>query len=186
MPNEFADHRASLKEQSHDVLKNIVEDIEVRILSSTDNLMDVGEDEPYLFEEKSLSEIRDSLTTSLNTSIDIDEIENESVVDECDKIPNGKRGTPDGGDKEDDEKEDKTEKDSGDSEGTDDTVREKVGSAPGTDSDEVKDEDDDVKDDSDLTSGTDTKEQETTVSDQTTTVDTPQVSRHLIPYSSEY
>jgi len=94
-----------------------MEDIEVRIQSSTDNLMDLGEDEPYLFEEKSLSEIRDSLTASLDTSIDIDEIEEDGE---------GERGAPDGGDA-DSKEEDKTENTSGDSEGTDDTVREKVG-----------------------------------------------------------
>lgn len=119
VPNEFADHRASLKEPPQEIIKNIVKDIELRIQSSTDNLMDVGEDEPYLFEEKSLSEIRDSLTASLNTSIDIDEIENESVGGEEEEAVKGEgqRGAPDGGDKEEEEKEDKTEKDSGDSEG---------------------------------------------------------------------
>lgn len=180
VPNEFADPRASLKEPPIEILRNIDEDIEVRILSSTDNLMDVGDDEPYLFEQKSLSDIRDSLTTSLDTSIDIDEIENESAAE--DEGKECKRSDPDGGNgesstkDEDEEKEDKTEKDSGDSEGTDDTVREKVGSGAGTDSDETKDEEEhDSKDDSEITTeDTDTKElAETTVSEQTTTLETP-------------
>ncbi|KAA0185966.1 hypothetical protein HAZT_HAZT009719 [Hyalella azteca] len=158
-PNEFADLAAKEALQA--------EDFELRILSSTDNLMDVGEDEPYLFEEKSLSEIRDSLTASLNTSVDVDEIQDE--LPDLDVVP-GKRGAPDGYE---DEKEDKTEKDSGDSEGTDDTVREKVGSAPGTDSDETKDdrEDHDSKEESELTTD-ETNTKGTTVSEQTTTMET--------------
>ena len=181
VPCEFADPRASLKESHHhvEVLKQISEDIEVRIQSSADNLMDVGEEEPYLFEEKSLSDIRDSLTASLDTSIDIDEIENEST--QGDEPPTEKRSAPDGGDvetkEEDEEKEDKTEKDSGDSEGTDDTVREKVGSAPGTDSSDENKEECDSKEESEVTTETtETKElaeTTTTVSEQST-LETPQ------------
>ena len=173
-PNEFADPRLSLKE-SFVALSEISENIEVRIQSSTDNLMDVGEDEPYLFEEKSLSEIRDSLTASLDTSIDIDEIENETADDG--ELMMGKRGAPDGGDG-DSKEEDKTENTSGDSEDTDDTVREKIETSQGTDSDgcgSKGDEEEQDSKESDITTDTDTKEgAETTVSEQTTTMETPQ------------
>merc|ERR1739842_27366 len=61
-----------------------IKDIEVRIQSSNDNLLDMG-DEPYMFEEKSITEIRDSLVNSLNNSIDIEELECEEMLDGKDK-----------------------------------------------------------------------------------------------------
>ena len=116
-----------------------LEDIEVIIKSSTDNLLDVGEDEPLTFEEKSISEIRDSIANSLDTSLDADDME-DYLEGEQEVEGRGERGTPDGqGKNEDDEEEDgekrgeestaangQEEKDSGDSEDTDDTVREKA------------------------------------------------------------
>ncbi|XP_053652287.1 diacylglycerol kinase delta isoform X3 [Cherax quadricarinatus] len=78
VPSEFADmSRKNSMQESREMTGDRcpipIEDIEVRIQSSTDNLVDVGEDEPYTFEEKSITEIRDSLANSLNNSLDIDE-----------------------------------------------------------------------------------------------------------------
>ncbi|CAL4066650.1 unnamed protein product, partial [Meganyctiphanes norvegica] len=86
VPCEFAD-MDSLKDV-HLEYKDIptsmpIKDIEVRIQSSNDNLLDMG-DEPYMFEEKSITEIRDSLVNSLNNSIDIEELECEEILDEED------------------------------------------------------------------------------------------------------
>ncbi|XP_045624298.2 diacylglycerol kinase delta isoform X2 [Procambarus clarkii] len=86
VPSEFADlSRKNSMQEGAEMTGRCsipIEDIEVRIQSSTDNLVDVGEDEPYTFEEKSITEIRDSLANSLNNSLDVDEdwgpIENES------------------------------------------------------------------------------------------------------------
>lgn len=78
VPREFADvSRKNSMQEGKDIAIDRcpipIEDIEVRIQSSTDNLVDVGDDEPYTFEEKSITEIRDSLVNSLDNSLDIDE-----------------------------------------------------------------------------------------------------------------
>lgn len=126
VPSAFADGDAN-KEMTENVEAKDLgpEDIEVRIQSSNDNLVNVEDDEEaFIAEEKSISDILSSIT-SLDTSIDMEELDNEEEG-------RGERLPPDGEGREADEeedKEDKTEKDSGDSEGTDDTVREKKGSS---------------------------------------------------------
>ena len=125
-PRAFADgdslegkeYMVGIKEVNH-------EDIEVRIQSSVDNLVDPDEEEAYIAEEKSISDIISSMDSSLNTSIDIEDLDNQEEGER-----RGQRLPPEGQDVDDDdneeeEEENKTEKDSGDSEGTDDTVREK-------------------------------------------------------------
>ncbi|RXG55217.1 Diacylglycerol kinase delta [Armadillidium vulgare] len=107
------------------------EDVEIRIQSSTDDLLTVGDDEPFAFEEKSISEIRDSMAsaaTSLDTSFDAEDLEDEEVEEEKDKeekllVKRGEREPPDGGVK---EEESVGGGNSGDSEDTDDTVKEKA------------------------------------------------------------
>ncbi|XP_042219115.1 diacylglycerol kinase eta-like isoform X2 [Homarus americanus] len=93
VPREFADlSRKNSMQENRDAAGDRcpipIEDIEVRIQSSTDNLVDVGEDEPYTFEEKSITEIRDSLANSLNNSIDIDEEWAQAEEEEANKEDN--------------------------------------------------------------------------------------------------
>ncbi|XP_071543284.1 diacylglycerol kinase delta isoform X2 [Panulirus ornatus] len=93
VPREFADvsRKNSMqegKDMAGDRCSIPIEDIEVRIQSSTDNLLDVGEDEPYTFEEKSITEIRDSLANSLDNSLDVDEDWGQTdVIEENRKKP---------------------------------------------------------------------------------------------------
>ncbi|XP_063611612.1 LOW QUALITY PROTEIN: diacylglycerol kinase eta-like [Penaeus indicus] len=123
VPSEFADlsRKNSMQEGREGERGPPIsfEDIEVQIQSSTDNLLDVGEDEPYTFEEKSITEIRDSLVNSLNNSLDIDEDWEEDAAEDRNKDQTDEEQK--GDDIQEDEKE-KTE--AGDSDETDNTVRE--------------------------------------------------------------
>ncbi|XP_047501836.1 diacylglycerol kinase eta-like, partial [Penaeus chinensis] len=123
VPSEFADlsRKNSMQEgrEGERAPPISFEDIEVQIQSSTDNLLDVGEDEPYTFEEKSITEIRDSLVNSLNNSLDIDEDWEEDAAEDRNKDQTDEEQKVD--DIQEDEKE-KTE--AGDSDETDNTVRE--------------------------------------------------------------
>lgn len=126
VPREFADlsRKNSMQEGGKDAAQErypiSIEDIEVRIQSSTDNLLDVDEDEPYTFEEKSIKEIRDSLANSLNNSIDIDE--DGEYQDE--RIEEEHREEEKSSTKEESGDEEKEKTEALDSDETDETVRE--------------------------------------------------------------
>ncbi|KAK4300108.1 hypothetical protein Pmani_027673 [Petrolisthes manimaculis] len=125
VPREFADlSRKNSMQEGKDAAQErcpiSIEDIEVRIQSSTDNLLDVDEDEPYTFEEKSIKEIRDSLANSLNNSIDFDEDGEylEERIEEEEKEEEKSSTKEESGD------EDKEKTEALDSDETDETVRE--------------------------------------------------------------
>ncbi|XP_069970028.1 diacylglycerol kinase delta-like [Penaeus vannamei] len=123
VPSEFADlsRKNSMQEGREGERGPPIsfEDIEVQIQSSTDNLLDVGEDEPYTFEEKSITEIRDSLVNSLNNSLDIDEDWEEDAAEDRNKEQTDEEQKVD-----DTQEDDKEKTEAGDSDETDNTVRE--------------------------------------------------------------
>ncbi|KAK7083954.1 hypothetical protein SK128_025520 [Halocaridina rubra] len=127
VPSEFADlSRKNSMQEPKDIPEGPsipIEDIEVRIKSSTDNLVEVGDDdEPYAFEEKSISEIRDSLASSLNNSVDIDEDWEDIRKGDAEGETELHEGIDEEENAEGDEDKEKTE--TADSDETDDTVRE--------------------------------------------------------------
>lgn len=132
-PSAFADRsRKNSMQEGRDSIceKNAIslEGIEVRIQSSTDNLVDVCEDEPYMFEEKPIEERRESLPSLLDKSFTIDEdveqSESKSETDERDLEEDSGSAAGDSDDHEElqDDGKDKTE--TQDSDETDETVRE--------------------------------------------------------------
>ncbi|KAG0728262.1 Diacylglycerol kinase eta [Chionoecetes opilio] len=92
VPSEFADlSRKNSMQEGKDLCSEkcgiSLEGIEVRIQSSTDNLLDVCEDEPYMFEEKPIEDRRESLPSLLDKSFTIDEdVELSDTKSEADEI----------------------------------------------------------------------------------------------------
>lgn len=127
VPSEFADMSGKSTAQEGPIP---IEDIpvEVRIQSSTENLLDVSEDEPYTFEEKSITEIRDSLANSLNNSIDIDEdweqTDTEEKEEEQEKHDEGEVEAVKEDSQASEGEEDKERTETLDSDETDETVKE--------------------------------------------------------------
>ncbi|XP_050725765.1 diacylglycerol kinase eta-like isoform X3 [Eriocheir sinensis] len=133
-PSAFADRsrKNSMQEGRRDSVseKNAIslEGIEVRIQSSTDNLVDVCEDEPYMFEEKPIEERRESLPSLLDKSFTIDEdveqLESKSETDERDLEEDSESAAGDSDDHDELQEDGKDKTETQDSDETDETVRE--------------------------------------------------------------
>ncbi|KAK8386490.1 hypothetical protein O3P69_010841 [Scylla paramamosain] len=132
VPSEFADlsRKSSMVDGSfaHEKSAISLEGIEVRIQSSTDNLMDVCEDEPYMFEEKPIEERRESLPSLLDKSFTIDEdvehSETKSEIEDRDQVEDSgsAAGESDEHDEPQEEEKEKTEEQESDE--ADETVKE--------------------------------------------------------------
>lgn len=132
-PSAFADRsRKNSMQEGKDAMsdKNAIslEGIEVRIQSSTDNLVDVCEDEPYMFEEKPIEERRESLPSLLDKSFTIDEdvehSEPKSETDDKDQEEDSGSVADDSDEHEELEEDGKDKTETQDSDETDKTVRE--------------------------------------------------------------
>ena len=130
VPSEFADlsRKNSMQEGNFANEKCTIslEGIEVRIQSSTDNLVDVCEDEPYMFEEKPIEERRESLPSLLDKSFTIDEdvehSETKSETDDRDQLEDSGSGAGDSDEHEELREDGKEKTETQDSDETDDTT----------------------------------------------------------------
>ena len=133
VPSEFADlsRKSSMVDGTfaHDKSAISLEGIEVRIQSSTDNLMDVCEDEPYMFEEKPIEERRESLPSLLDKSFTIDEdvehSETKSEIEDRDQLEDSGSAAGESDEHDEVQEEEQKEKTEGqESDEADETVKE--------------------------------------------------------------